>query len=260
MRGALQLLHHPDDARRVAQQASGTDRGRAVARGIERLSRGDADRRPYRRLRTRSRSSGDPGAILLEAAVVHDPTVLIRLGLARADGRAAVTGRLASTGRSGAGVSSAAAARERPGARPHADGPTARRLPAHRRLDSRISSRTRPSAPTSSSASRGIRERIRGALRVISNRVRLTTLHVFPYSDRPGTEATPWRGRSTGPCRANEAESFARSDQALTTRFKRSQVGTVRPRADDRGRQCRRHRQRAAAASLREPCDRRSSA
>jgi threonylcarbamoyladenosine tRNA methylthiotransferase MtaB len=57
----------------------------------------------------------------------------------------------------------------------------------------------------------------------------LTHLHVFPYSDRPGTAA------STMPCKVPGPEVRARGaalrdiGRHLTHRFQRSQVGTTRP-------------------------------
>jgi threonylcarbamoyladenosine tRNA methylthiotransferase MtaB len=57
----------------------------------------------------------------------------------------------------------------------------------------------------------------------------LTYVHVFPYSDRPGTEAAHLGGKVHGAtirARADELRTVAR---ALAKRFQRSQVGRVRP-------------------------------
>ena len=57
----------------------------------------------------------------------------------------------------------------------------------------------------------------------------LTALHVFPYSDRPGTEATKMAGKVAGPLVRDRGRVVREIGQALTTKFKRSQVGSVRP-------------------------------
>lgn len=56
----------------------------------------------------------------------------------------------------------------------------------------------------------------------------LTALHVFPYSDRPGTEATQMAGKVAGPVVRDRGRVIRDISQALATRFKRSQVGSVR--------------------------------
>ena len=57
----------------------------------------------------------------------------------------------------------------------------------------------------------------------------LTHLHVFPYSDRPGTVASTLRSKVDGATvRARTAE-IRRVGADLTERFRASQVGTVRP-------------------------------
>ena len=56
----------------------------------------------------------------------------------------------------------------------------------------------------------------------------LTTLHVFPYSDRPGTEATRMAGK-VAPALVRERGRVVREiGQGLATRFRRSLVGSVR--------------------------------
>ncbi|HSC26666.1 MAG TPA: MiaB/RimO family radical SAM methylthiotransferase [Vicinamibacterales bacterium] len=56
----------------------------------------------------------------------------------------------------------------------------------------------------------------------------LSHLHVFPYSDRPGTVASRLRGRVAG-ARVRERSARLRAiGAALASRFRESQVGTVR--------------------------------
>ena len=57
----------------------------------------------------------------------------------------------------------------------------------------------------------------------------LTTLHVFPYSDRPGTEASRMARKVEGSVTRERGRVVREIGQSLTTRFKRSQVGSVRP-------------------------------
>jgi threonylcarbamoyladenosine tRNA methylthiotransferase MtaB len=57
----------------------------------------------------------------------------------------------------------------------------------------------------------------------------LTHLHVFPYSDRPGTEATSMRGKVDGLATRERGAALRRIGGELTRRFHASQVGTIRP-------------------------------
>jgi len=55
----------------------------------------------------------------------------------------------------------------------------------------------------------------------------LTHLHVFPYSDRPGTEASTLGGRVNGAVVRERARRVRDISRELTTRFHESQVGVV---------------------------------
>jgi threonylcarbamoyladenosine tRNA methylthiotransferase MtaB len=57
----------------------------------------------------------------------------------------------------------------------------------------------------------------------------LTHLHVFPYSDRPGTEAFSMRDKVHGSVIRDRGAELRRIGADLTARFHASQVGTVRP-------------------------------
>ena len=57
----------------------------------------------------------------------------------------------------------------------------------------------------------------------------LTYLHVFPYSDRPGTDATGMSGKVPGPEVRRRARAVRAVGATLAARFRLSQVGTVRP-------------------------------
>ena len=57
----------------------------------------------------------------------------------------------------------------------------------------------------------------------------LTYLHVFPYSDRPGTEATGLDGKVHGTTVRQRARAIRDSGKELAARFRLSQLGTVRP-------------------------------
>jgi threonylcarbamoyladenosine tRNA methylthiotransferase MtaB len=57
----------------------------------------------------------------------------------------------------------------------------------------------------------------------------LTHLHVFPYSDRPGTEATAMRGKVHGTLVRDRGTSLRAIGANLATRFRASQAGTLRP-------------------------------
>ncbi|MGE0448885.1 MAG: MiaB/RimO family radical SAM methylthiotransferase [Vicinamibacterales bacterium] len=55
----------------------------------------------------------------------------------------------------------------------------------------------------------------------------LTQVHVFPYSDRPGTEASAMRGRPSGEVVKARGARLRAIGAALNRRFVESQVGTV---------------------------------
>ena len=57
----------------------------------------------------------------------------------------------------------------------------------------------------------------------------LTHLHVFPYSDRPGTEATRMSDKVHGSVIRDRGAQLRRIGAELSSRFRASQVGTVRP-------------------------------
>lgn len=57
----------------------------------------------------------------------------------------------------------------------------------------------------------------------------LTYLHVFPYSDRPGTEASGMSGKVHGMRIRERARAVRAAGAVLTDRFRASQVGAVRP-------------------------------
>jgi threonylcarbamoyladenosine tRNA methylthiotransferase MtaB len=57
----------------------------------------------------------------------------------------------------------------------------------------------------------------------------LTHLHVFPYSDRPGTEAARMRGKVPPAVVRDRGAELRRIGGDLASRFFRSQTGTVRP-------------------------------
>ena len=57
----------------------------------------------------------------------------------------------------------------------------------------------------------------------------LTYLHVFPYSDRPGTKASRMHGKVSGQLIRERARLIRAVGSELADRFRRSQVGTVRP-------------------------------
>lgn len=56
----------------------------------------------------------------------------------------------------------------------------------------------------------------------------ITYLHVFPYSDRPGTEATGMRDKVPGPAIRERARALRDAGAVLSARFRASQVGAVR--------------------------------
>ena len=55
----------------------------------------------------------------------------------------------------------------------------------------------------------------------------LTHLHVFPYSDRPGTRASTRRDKVAGPVVRERARVIREAGQRLTAAFRTSQVGSV---------------------------------
>jgi threonylcarbamoyladenosine tRNA methylthiotransferase MtaB len=57
----------------------------------------------------------------------------------------------------------------------------------------------------------------------------LTHLHVFPYSDRPGTAATGMGGKVEGMTIRERGLRMREIGAALARRFRQSQVGTIRP-------------------------------
>jgi threonylcarbamoyladenosine tRNA methylthiotransferase MtaB len=57
----------------------------------------------------------------------------------------------------------------------------------------------------------------------------LTQLHVFPYSDRPGTEASAMAGKLHGIVVRERARVIREIGAQLAARFRREQAGTVRP-------------------------------
>jgi threonylcarbamoyladenosine tRNA methylthiotransferase MtaB len=57
----------------------------------------------------------------------------------------------------------------------------------------------------------------------------LSHLHVFPYSDRPGTEASRLPGRVPGAVIRERAARIRAIGAALSRRFRESQIGLVRP-------------------------------
>jgi threonylcarbamoyladenosine tRNA methylthiotransferase MtaB len=57
----------------------------------------------------------------------------------------------------------------------------------------------------------------------------LTALHVFPYSDRPGTEATSMTEKVPPPAIRERGRRVREIGERLTAQFRRSQVGGVRP-------------------------------
>ena len=57
----------------------------------------------------------------------------------------------------------------------------------------------------------------------------LTHLHVFPYSDRPGTRASRLFPKVPGAAIRRRARAIREVAAQLTLRFRASQVGTIRP-------------------------------
>jgi threonylcarbamoyladenosine tRNA methylthiotransferase MtaB len=57
----------------------------------------------------------------------------------------------------------------------------------------------------------------------------LSHLHVFPYSDRPGTAATAMSGKVAGPVTRERGARIRQIGAELSRRFRARQVGSVRP-------------------------------
>jgi threonylcarbamoyladenosine tRNA methylthiotransferase MtaB len=57
----------------------------------------------------------------------------------------------------------------------------------------------------------------------------LSHLHVFPYSDRPGTAASRMAGKVPPPDIRERAAALRRIGDALSRRFRQAQIGTTRP-------------------------------
>jgi threonylcarbamoyladenosine tRNA methylthiotransferase MtaB len=55
----------------------------------------------------------------------------------------------------------------------------------------------------------------------------LTHLHVFPYSDRPGTEASAMSAKVAGPVVRERGRRVRDISQRLANRFRDSQIGTI---------------------------------
>ena len=67
------------------------------------------------------------------------------------------------------------------------------------------------------------------ALAAYLERSPLTHLHVFPYSDRPGTEASALDGKVHGSVIKERSRRLRETSRALQTRFRESLRGSVRP-------------------------------
>jgi threonylcarbamoyladenosine tRNA methylthiotransferase MtaB len=61
------------------------------------------------------------------------------------------------------------------------------------------------------------------------SRAPLSHVHVFPYSDRPGTEATALGGKVDGRIVRQRGAALRAAGATLTKRFRESQINTVRP-------------------------------
>jgi threonylcarbamoyladenosine tRNA methylthiotransferase MtaB len=57
----------------------------------------------------------------------------------------------------------------------------------------------------------------------------LTHLHVFPYSDRPGTQASAFTGKVHGGVIKERSQRLREISRTLQTRFREAQRGTARP-------------------------------
>jgi threonylcarbamoyladenosine tRNA methylthiotransferase MtaB len=65
-------------------------------------------------------------------------------------------------------------------------------------------------------------------LAVLLERLPLSHVHVFPYSDRPGSEASGMPGKIDGPTMRARAARLRTIGERLSARFKASQLGQVR--------------------------------
>jgi threonylcarbamoyladenosine tRNA methylthiotransferase MtaB len=65
-------------------------------------------------------------------------------------------------------------------------------------------------------------------LAALLDRLPLSHVHVFPYSDRPGTEASRSLGKIDGPVIRARASRLRAIGERLSTRFRASQSGKVR--------------------------------
>ena len=218
LRRAVRLLHHPHDARRVAEPAGRGSRARDRARRGGRVQGSHADRRAPGLVRPR------PGAAVLAARAA---------ARARRDRRA--------TSRSASARSSRWTARRRSSRwsrgsgrfLPHFHLPlqhasdrmlAAMRRPytldEYRRLVDGIASRL-PHASIGSDMIVGFpgrdRRRLRREPRVPAVSP-LTHLHVFPYSDRPGTEASAMRDKVHGAGHPRARRAAARRSARLSPR------------------------------------------
>jgi threonylcarbamoyladenosine tRNA methylthiotransferase MtaB len=57
----------------------------------------------------------------------------------------------------------------------------------------------------------------------------ISHLHVFPYSDRPGTEASAFKDKVPGPAIRQRGARLRQIGAQLSSRFTQAQVGTIRP-------------------------------
>ena len=57
----------------------------------------------------------------------------------------------------------------------------------------------------------------------------LSHLHVFPYSDRPGTEASSFKEKVAGPVIRERGARLRQIGAQLSSRFTQAQIGTIRP-------------------------------
>ena len=87
----------------------------------------------------------------------------------------------------------------------------------------------RRSGPTSWSDSRVKRKRISRFSTTICSASPLTHLHVFPYSERPGTDAATYSGKVSGVTIKQRAERVRAISRQLQERFRAAQCGTRRP-------------------------------
>jgi threonylcarbamoyladenosine tRNA methylthiotransferase MtaB len=65
-------------------------------------------------------------------------------------------------------------------------------------------------------------------MRSILGEVPLSYLHVFPYSDRPGTDASAMRGKVDGAVVRERGREIRALGQDMTRRFRQSNTGTTR--------------------------------